>query len=266
MSIEVIQTTTETQEATLEEARARGVDLHRLQRHIAVIMDGNGRWAKARGMPRIEGHRNGIKSVRETVRTCRELEIPYLTLYAFSVENWSRPRLEVEALMRLLHTFLLSEIREMRDNGIRLHSIGRTNDLPAGVRSALDQAQAETAECKTMQLNLALSYGGRTEIVSAARRIAEEVRNGRISTEEIDEALFSSYLTTAGIPDPDLLIRTSGEFRVSNFLLWEIAYTEIWITPVFWPDFRKEQLFSAILDFQRRERRFGRVIEADVGL
>jgi undecaprenyl diphosphate synthase len=229
-------------------------------------MDGNGRWAKAHGKPRIEGHRVGTRSVRETVRTCRELQVAYLTLYAFSVENWKRPRLEVDALMCLLHSFLMDEIREMRENDIRLKSIGRTSDLPGSVREALDQAEEETRHCRSLQLNLALSYGGRTEITLAARRLAEAVRSGRIQPEAIDPELFSEYLSTAGVPDPDLLIRTSGEFRISNFLLWEIAYAEIWITPVLWPDFRKEHLLSAFLDFQRRERRFGRVEEVDGAL
>ncbi|MFH1741686.1 MAG: isoprenyl transferase [bacterium] len=266
MALDLVHPTTTAQEATLEEARSLRIDLSRLPRHVAIIMDGNGRWARALGMPRIEGHRSGIKSVREVVRTCRELDIPYLTLYAFSVENWNRPRLEVDALMYLLRSFLLEEIREMRENDIRLCSIGRTEDLPGGVRKALHQAQEETRDCHSLQLNLALSYGGRTEIILAARRIAEEVRTGRISPDQINHELFSGYLSTAGIPDPDLLIRTSGEFRVSNFLLWEIAYSEIWITPVLWPDFRKQQLFNALLDYQRRERRFGCVEEVDGAL
>lgn len=257
---------TKDQEATWAEARALGIDFSRLPRHVAIIMDGNGRWAKARGLPRIEGHRAGIKSVRETVRTCRELHIPYLTLYAFSVENWNRPRHEVDALMHLLRSFLLDEIEEMRENNIRLNSIGRTDDLPASVRKALHQAEEETRHCRSLQLNLALSYGGRTEIALAARRMVEDVRSGRIQPEAINPELFSEYLSTAGTPDPDLLIRTSGEFRISNFLLWEIAYAEIWITTVLWPDFRKEHLLNAFLDYQRRERRFGRVEEVDGAL
>ncbi len=243
-----------------------GIDLSRLPRHIAVIMDGNGRWAKQFGKPRIEGHRQGIQSVRETVTTCRELNVPYLTLYAFSVENWNRPRLEVDALMRLLRSFLLDEIEEMRENDIRLCSIGRTEDLPTSVQKVLQKAQDETQRCTSMQLNLALSYGGRTEITSAARRICREVLAGRIDPEAITPELFSNFLSTAEMPDPDLLIRTSGEFRVSNFLLWEIAYAELWITPVLWPDFRKDNLLSAILDYQHRDRRFGRVGEVDGAL
>jgi len=260
------QPATKEQEATWAEARALGIDFSRLPRHVAVIMDGNGRWAKTRGLARIEGHRAGIQSVRETVRTCRELQIPYLTLYAFSIENWNRPRHEVDALMRLLRSFLLDEIEEMRENDIRLNSIGRIDDLPHNVRKALDQAEEETRHCRGMQLNLALSYGGRTEIVVAARRLAEDVRSGHIQPEAIGPELFSEYLSTASMPDPDLLIRTSGEFRISNFLLWEIAYAEIWITPVLWPDFRKSHLLSAFLDYQRRERRFGRVGEVDGAL
>lgn len=266
MVVGVAQPTTESKEATLSQAKERGVDLSRLPRHIAVIMDGNGRWAKGLGKPRIEGHRQGIKSVRETVTTCRELGIPYLTLYAFSVENWKRPRLEIDALMQLLRTFLLDEIEEMRENDIRLHSIGRTEDLPGSVRKVLRKAQEETRHCETMQLNLALSYGGRTEISTAARRIAEDVRAGRLDPDTVSPELFSTYLSTAGMPDPDLMIRTSGEFRVSNFLLWEIAYAELWITSVLWPDFRKGHLLSAILDYQRRDRRFGRVDEVDGAL
>ena len=257
---------TKDQEATWEEARALGIDLSRLPCHVAIIMDGNGRWAKAHGMPRIEGHRAGIKSVREIVRTCRELRIPYLTLYAFSVENWNRPRLEIDALMHLLQLFVMEEIREMRENDIRLKSIGQVSDLPDSVRKVLDQAEEETRHCRSLQLNLALSYGSRTEIALAARRLAEDVRSGRIQPEAIGPESFSEYLSTAGMPDPDLLIRTSGEFRISNFLLWEIAYAEIWITPVLWPDFRKQHLLSAFLDFQRRERRFGRVEEVDGAL
>ncbi len=266
MVVGVAQPTTESKEATLSQAKEMGVDLSRLPRHIAVIMDGNGRWAKGLGKPRIEGHRQGIKSVRETVTTCRELGIPYLTLYAFSVENWKRPRLEIDALMQLLRTFLLDEIEEMRENDIRLHSIGRTEDLPGSVRKVLRKAQEETRHCETMQLNLALSYGGRTEISTAARRIAEDVRAGRLDPDTVSPELFSTYLSTAGIPDPDLMIRTSGEFRVSNFLLWEIAYAELWITSILWPDFRKGHLLSAILDYQRRDRRFGRVDEVDGAL
>lgn len=261
--LEPRQNAAKDREATLAQARALGINTDRLPRHVAVIMDGNGRWAKAHGKPRIEGHRAGIESVREVVRTCRELEIPFLTLYAFSVENWNRPRSEVDALMRLLRTFLLDEIEEMREHDIRLNSIGRIDDLPANVRQALARAEEETRDCDALQLNLALSYGSRTEIAQAARRIAEDVQRGCVRPSQINPELFAEYLSTASMPDPDLLIRTSGELRISNFLLWEIAYAEIWITPVLWPDFRKEHLLKAFLDYQHRERRFGRVEEID---
>ncbi len=261
--LEPRQDAAKAQQATLAQARALGIDINRLPRHVAVIMDGNGRWAKAHGKPRIEGHRAGIESVREVVRTCRELAIPFLTLYAFSVENWKRPRSEVDALMHLLRVFLLDEIEEMREHGIRLNPIGRIGDLPPDVRQALARAEEETRDCHALQLNLALSYGSRTEIAQAARRIAEDVQRGRIRPDQIDPDLFAEYLSTANMPDPDLLIRTSGELRISNFLLWEIAYAEIWITPVLWPDFRAEHLLKAFLDYQHRERRFGRIEEVD---
>ncbi|MGC9326192.1 MAG: isoprenyl transferase, partial [Candidatus Hinthialibacter sp.] len=234
-------------------------DLRRLPRHVAVIMDGNGRWARRMRRPRIEGHRAGIKSVREIVRTCRQLEIPYLTLYAFSAENWKRPNAEINALMILLCNFLKREIREMQENKIRLQAIGRLTDLPQPVQRALDSAFRETAGGDRMQLALALSYGGRLEIVDAVKRIVREVQNQQIREEDINSELFSRYLQTGDAPDPDLLIRTSGEMRVSNFLLWQIAYSEIWITPVLWPDFRRENLFESLCDFQNRQRRFGGV-------
>ncbi|MBN2328429.1 MAG: di-trans,poly-cis-decaprenylcistransferase [Candidatus Omnitrophica bacterium] len=209
--------------------------------------------------PRIEGHRAGIKSVREIVRTCRQLEIPYLTLYAFSAENWKRPGAEINALMILLCNFLKREILEMQENKIRLQAIGCLSDLPLPVQRALDDARRKTAGGDRMQLALALSYGGRLEIVEAVKRIVREVQNQQIREEDIDSELFSRYLQTGGAPDPDLLIRTSGEMRVSNFLLWQIAYSEIWITSVLWPDFRRENLFESLRDFQHRQRRFGGV-------
>lgn len=241
----------------LRQAEAAGVDLHRLPRHVAIIMDGNGRWARAMKRPRIEGHRAGIKSVREIVRICRQLEIRYLTLYAFSAENWKRPSSEINALMILLCNFLKRELREMKENGIRLEAIGRLFELPDPVQRALDHARRETAAGGQMQLTLALSYGGRLEITDAVRKIATEIQAGRLLPAAIDPDLFAAYLHTAGTPDPDLLIRTSGEMRVSNFLLWQIAYSEIYITPTYWPDFRRKHLLEAVLEYQQRERRYG---------
>lgn len=243
----------------LQAAERAGVDLTRLPQHIAIIMDGNGRWAQSMKRPRIEGHRSGIKSVREVVRTCRQLEIPFLTLYAFSAENWKRPSTEVNALMFLLCNFLRREIQEMQENDIRLATIGHRQSLPSPVQRALTEAQEATQAGRTMQLTLALSYGGRQEIVDAVRRIAQQVQSQQMTLDEINNDAVSAALNTANMPDPDLLIRTSGEMRVSNFLLWQIAYSEIWITPTLWPDFSKNDFFSAICDFQRRQRRFGGV-------
>ncbi|MCU0602575.1 MAG: isoprenyl transferase [Desulfobacterales bacterium] len=222
-------------------------------------MDGNGRWAKQRQLSRVKGHEKGAEAVRTTVRTCRELGIPFLTLYAFSTENWQRPKTEVNALMGLLRRFLEAELRELLKNGIRLHVIGRRERLPGNVQKALAAAVEETRQNSALQLNLALSYGGRDEITRAARSLADEVQAGRLRPVDITEELLSARLDTAGIPDPDLLIRTGGDMRVSNFLLWQLAYTEIFVTPTLWPDFTPE-LFQQILnDFQSRERRFGRV-------
>lgn len=247
------------QEEARRLAEAAGVDLLRLPRHVAIIMDGNGRWAHGMKRPRIEGHRAGIRSVREIVRACRQLEIPYLTLYAFSAENWKRPGAEINALMILLCNFLKREIREMQENNISLHAIGQLTDLPGPVQRALENARQATGSGSRMQLSLALSYGGRLEIVDAARRIVEEVEQKRLSKEEITPETFARFLHTGSMPDPDLLIRTSGEMRVSNFMLWQIAYSEIWITPVLWPDFRREHFWEALRDFQNRHRRFGGV-------
>jgi undecaprenyl diphosphate synthase len=226
---------------------------------VAIIMDGNGRWAKQRLLSRIKGHEKGAEAVRMTVRTCRELGIPFLTLYAFSTENWQRPKTEVNALMGLLRRFLEAELRELLKNGIRLHVIGRRERLPENVQKALAAAVNDTRHNSALQLNLALSYGGRDEITRAAQSLAAEVQAGRMRPADITEELLSARLDTAGIPDPDLLIRTGGDMRVSNFLLWQLAYTEIFVTPTLWPDFTPE-LFQQILnDFQSRERRFGRV-------
>jgi undecaprenyl diphosphate synthase len=235
----------------------RKIDPEKLPRHLAVIMDGNGRWAEQRSLPRLAGHQAGVESVREVVRTCRELEIPVLTLYAFSRENWSRPPWEVRALMGLLSRYLRSEIRELKKNGIALKAIGDLEKLPQKVQDLLVRTGAETATGREMVLNLALSYSGRAEVLQAVRHLIRDVQQGRVEPDLIDEPLFSRYLYTAGLPDPDLLIRTSGEFRLSDFLTYQSAYAEIYVTKTLWPDFRKKDLLAAIGEFQNRERRFG---------
>jgi len=233
------------------------LDPDRLPRHVAIIMDGNGRWAKKRSLDRIAGHRKGIESVRDVVRTSRKLGIRWLTLYAFSEENWKRPKYEIKALMTLLNRFLKAELKEMLDNGIRLACIGQTEKLPPEVQSTLWRTIENTAHNKDMTLTLALSYGGRQEIVEAARNMLKDIQKDTLNIKQITEERLSKYLYTSDIPDPDLLIRTSGEYRISNFLLWQIAYTEIFITPTLWPDFRRERYLEALLDYQKRERRFG---------
>jgi undecaprenyl diphosphate synthase len=233
------------------------LDPKKLPTHVAIIMDGNGRWAKKKAMNRIRGHEAGAEAVREVVRTSREIGIPWLTLYAFSEENWRRPAYEVKALMKLLKRFLKSELDEMLDNGIRFQTIGRTGKLPEDLQETLGKTIDLTSSNRDMVLTLALSYGGRQEIFDAVRRIASRIESGDITSDEISDRMISDSLYTAGMPDPDLLIRTSGEYRVSNFLLWQIAYTEIYMTPTYWPDFRKEEYFKALADYQTRERRFG---------
>lgn len=233
----------------------------KLPQHIAIIMDGNGRWAKKKFLNRINGHIKGIDAVREVVRTCRELGIKILTLYAFSIENWKRPADEVNALMGLLKDYLQKECEEMVQNNIRLNAIGRIDDLPYDVRKVLQETIKKTEHCDQMILNLALSYGGRSEILHAVQGILSDFQKGSLKSEEITPALFSKYLWTRGISDPDLLIRTSGEFRISNFLLWQIAYTELYVTDTLWPDFDRKELFKAIADYQSRERRFGLISE-----
>jgi undecaprenyl diphosphate synthase len=228
-----------------------------IPRHIAIIMDGNGRWAKERGLPRLEGHRAGAESVREVMEACIELGVEYLTLYAFSSENWSRPATEVSALMTLLDRFLDEKAKDLDRQNVRLLAIGQLDRLPAKTRALIERIQARTAENTKMTLVLALSYGGREEIVAAARSLATDAAAGKISPAEIDAELFASRLQTAGIPDPDLLVRTSGEMRVSNFLLWQISYAEIVIVKKFWPDFRQRDLGEAVHEYQRRHRRFG---------
>ncbi len=229
----------------------------KLPRHLAIIMDGNGRWAEKRSLDRIVGHKQGAESVRQTVENSRKLGIPYLTLFAFSSENWSRPREEVDALMVLLKEFLFSELKEMLDHGIRLQAIGDLQRLPKDVLTALNEVGKQTASGKGMTMTLALSYGGRDDILQAIRRLMILSREGHLAPEELTEALFSKYLWTSQLPEPDLLIRTSGELRISNFFLWQLAYTEIYVTSTLWPDFGSEELIQALLDYQGRERRFG---------
>jgi undecaprenyl diphosphate synthase len=236
-----------------EEALARQINFDRLPAHVAVIMDGNGRWAAQRHLPRVEGHRAGIESVREVLEGSARLGIQVLTLYAFSVENWKRPASEVSTLMMLLKRYLRSELNTLLRNDIRFHVIGRVEELARDVQRELRDAETKTMRNGGMLFNIALNYGGRAEIVEAARRIVAE----GVAPERIDEQTFGGYLYTAGQPDPDLLIRTSGEMRVSNFLLWQIAYAEIWVTDTLWPDFRKRHLLEAILAYQKRERRYG---------
>ncbi len=232
-----------------------------MPQHVAIIMDGNGRWAKQHGEHRIVGHANGVRSVRETLTACTELGIRYLTLYAFSTENWNRPKAEVEALMDLLVKTVIDEVEELHKNSVRLHAIGDLESLPAKCRKTLEDGIARTAKNDRITLTLALSYSARWELVRMAQRIGDDVREGRLDPATIDEDAVASRLCTHDIPDPELLIRTSGEQRISNFLLWQIAYAELWFTPVLWPDFQREHLFQAVLDYQHRERRFGMTSE-----
>ena len=244
-----------------EERLASAIDFARLPRHVAIIMDGNGRWARKRKLPRVSGHRAGIASVRDIVEVSARLGLQVLTLYAFSVENWKRPRAEVATLMRLLREYLRRELRTLLDNDIRFRVIGREHELSPPVQRELARTMEATAHCRGLLFNIALSYSGRAEIVDACRRLIEEgIKRGRAA--ELTEARFARYLYTSGQPDPDLLIRTSGEMRLSNFLLWQVAYAEIWVTDTLWPDFRHGELFRAILDYQKRERRYGGIAGA----
>jgi undecaprenyl diphosphate synthase len=238
-----------------EETLARQIDFARLPRHIAIIMDGNGRWAAERHLPRVEGHRAGIDAVRDSVETSARLGLEVLTLYAFSVENWKRPETEIRALMGLLKQYLRRELKSLLQNNIRFNVIGHRDRLSKDIQDELRDAEVRTERNTGMLFNIALSYGGRAEIVDAAKRALRE----QIAPEDLDEDRFASLLYTAGQPDPDLLIRTSGEMRVSNFLLWQIAYAEIWVTESFWPDFRARHLLEAIADYQKRDRRYGGV-------
>jgi undecaprenyl diphosphate synthase len=237
------------------------INTERLPRHIAVIMDGNGRWAKEKGKPRVFGHHNGVKSVREVTEAAAELGVEYLTLYAFSTENWGRPKFEVNALMTLLVNTIRTEIKTLMDNDVKLNAIGQLADLPSQCYKELLEAIEKTKDNKRMTLTLALNYSAKWEIIEAVKHIATEVQNGDLKIQNIENATFDAALSTAGIPDPELMIRTSGETRISNFLLWQLAYAELYFTPVFWPDFDKQEFYKAILNFQNRERRFGKTSE-----
>lgn len=232
-----------------------------MPRHVAVIMDGNGRWARAQGAARIFGHRNAVQAVREVTEGCGELGIECLTLYAFSTENWGRPKEEVAALMELLISTIQKEVKKLNENKVQLMAIGNLDSLPQSAQANLAEAIKATQHNTGLKLILALSYSGRWEIANAAKKIAMDVKLGKVHPEEVNETLLENYLSTKGIPDPELLIRTSGELRISNFLLWQLAYTELYITPKFWPDFRREDLYEAICAYQKRERRFGKILE-----
>ena len=236
-------------------------ELKTIPRHIAIIMDGNGRWAKERGLPRIAGHREGINSVREITKICGEIGVKYLTLYTFSTENWSRPKKEVKALMTLLLSTIKKEIKELHKNDVKFSTIGDISILPKGTVKGVKEGEKLTFENSGLNLILALNYGSRQEIISAVNNIVYDVKKGSLDSNSIDENIFSSYLDTNNCPDPDLLIRTSGELRISNFLLWQSAYTEMYLTNTYWPSFRENELFAAIFDFQNRERRFGKTSE-----
>ena len=237
------------------------INTSKLPCHIAVIMDGNGRWAKRRGLSRVLGHRNGVKAVKNLIEAAAELEIKYLTIYAFSTENWTRPDCEVAALMDLMIQSLNEETETLLKNNIRLRTIGDNNRFSNDIKERLADTINKTSGCTGLNLIVALSYGSRWEITNAAKQLAADVKNGNIDYKSIDEATFEKYLNTTGIPDPDLLIRTSGEARISNFLLWQMAYTELYITNVLWPDFCREDLYKAVIDYQGRERRFGKTSE-----
>jgi undecaprenyl diphosphate synthase len=237
------------------------IDFNNLPQHVAVIMDGNGRWAKRKGAMRIFGHRNAVQAVRDVTEGCGELGIKYLTLYAFSTENWKRPKDEVDGLMELLVNTLKQEINKLMENNVKLITIGDTSHLPGNCQENLAWAIDKTKNNEGLKLVLALSYSGRWEITQAVKALTRDIQEGKLSTNDVNEATIENYLQTSGIPDPELLIRTSGELRISNFLLWQIAYTELYITPTLWPDFRKEHLYEAIWSYQQRERRFGKTSE-----
>lgn len=233
------------------------LDLNNMPKHIAIIMDGNGRWAKKKGLPRTIGHRAGVTAIKEIVKTCSSFGIEYLTLYAFSTENWKRPDDEVNALMDLLVEFLLNELKELHENNVVINYIGDISALPDKCQNSLTNAHDKTKENTGLELNLALNYGSRAEIVNAVKNIASGIKDGNISLEDINEELISRFLYTSNMPDPDILIRPSGEYRLSNFLLWQVAYSEFWFSNILWPDFKKEHLIEAIIDYQKRDRRYG---------
>lgn len=233
------------------------IKLKKLPYHVAIIMDGNGRWAQERGLPRAAGHREGMESLRIVVKLCLEFKIKILTVFAFSTENWKRPREEIDILMSLLCEYIQKELDELNKQNVQIRAIGNIQELPLQAQKELKRAEKLTSSNHDLILNIALNYGGRLEIVEAARKIAIRVKNGEIEPLEIDESLFKQHLYTADLPDPDLLIRPAGELRISNFLLWQLAYTEFWCTPIYWPDFRENEFFQALLDFQKRKRRFG---------
>jgi undecaprenyl diphosphate synthase len=237
------------------------INKEHLPQHLAIIMDGNGRWAKQKGMLRVFGHENGTKSVRVTVESCAKLGIKNLTLYAFSTENWNRPKVEVDTLMKLLVSSLKKEIKTLQSNNIRLNAIGNLTNLPSGVQKELQEVIEKTSENTRMTLTLALSYGSREELIQVVKKIAHKVKNNIISEEAIDESIINQHLYTHNLPDVDLVIRTSGEHRISNFLLWQIAYAEFYFTEVLWPDFSENHLYEAIISYQKRERRFGKTSE-----
>jgi undecaprenyl diphosphate synthase len=244
-------------------ALARAIDAGRIPAHIAIIMDGNGRWAQQRNLPRVAGHKEGVPAVRTTVETCAQLGVGALTLYAFSVENWKRPRMEVDTLWRLLRVYLRAELALMMRHDIRFTAIGRLEELPAQVRTELDDVTCRTSGNRGLRLNLAINYGGRAELVDAVKALVKDARAGDV---EVTEEAISARLYTAGQPDPDLLIRTSGEMRISNFLLWQIAYAELYVTETLWPDFTRVELLRAILDYQKRDRRYGGLGGSETGL
>ena len=253
------QAQTATPEPLPEDAVKAGIDLDNLPEHIAIIMDGNGRWATRQGKPRVYGHQNAIQSVREAVESCVELKIPYLTLYAFSMDNWGRPQGEVDALMGLVTATIDKELEELVQKGVRLSFIGDMQRLPESCQKAIKKALQASQHNQGLCLTIALSYSGRWDLTAAARALAQEVQEGHLALQDITPELLQQYLATAALPDPALLIRTSGEQRLSNFMLWPLAYTELFFTPILWPDFRKHHLYEAILAYQKRERRFGRL-------
>jgi undecaprenyl diphosphate synthase len=244
-------------EKAFKNSSAKELDLNNIPMHIAIIMDGNGRWAKRKSLPRTIGHRAAVETIKDIVKACSSFGVKYLTLYAFSTENWKRPSDEVSALMNLLVEFLTKELNELHNNNVILNYIGDISELPQLCQKTLIDSHKKTQNNTGLNLNLALNYGGRAEIRNAIVNIAEDVKKGIINTGCIDDALISKYLFTANIPDPDILIRPSGEYRISNFLLWQIAYTELWFSNVLWPDFRREHLIQAIIDYQKRDRRYG---------